>query len=72
MRYFKGIQFKKGVIWVVIGYYCRFSLSYRNVSEILKEREVSVHPTTIMSWVHAYGILIYQIWKKRNKSVHFL
>ncbi|MEB9624545.1 IS6 family transposase, partial [Bacillus cereus] len=49
-------------------YYCRFSLSYRDVSEILKERGVSVHPTTIMRWVHEYGNLIYQIWKKKNKT----
>ncbi|MEH7755262.1 IS6 family transposase, partial [Bacillus toyonensis] len=47
-----------------------FSLSYRDVSEILKERGVSVHPTTIMRWVHEYGNLIYQIWKKKNKSAH--
>ncbi len=55
MRYFKGIQFKKDVIWVVIGYYCRFSLSYRNVPEILKEREVSVHPTTNCIFCLAWG-----------------
>ena len=24
-----------------------------------------------MRWVHEYGNLIYQIWKKKNKSVHF-
>ncbi|MHA2896367.1 IS6 family transposase [Bacillus cereus] len=70
MRYFKGKQFKKDIILVAVGYYCRFSLSYRDVSEILKERGVSVHPTTIMRWVHEYGNLIYQIWKKRNKSIH--
>ncbi|MEK4500008.1 IS6 family transposase [Bacillus sp. FSL R12-0069] len=70
MRYFKGKQFKKDIILVAVGYYCRFSLSYRDVSEILKERGVSVHPTTIMRWVHEYGNLIYQIWKKKNKSAH--
>ncbi|CAI8926105.1 hypothetical protein EMIT079MI2_440004 [Bacillus sp. IT-79MI2] len=48
MRYFKGKQFKKDIILVAVGYYCRFSLSYRDVSEILKERGISVHPTTIM------------------------
>ncbi|HDR8474839.1 TPA: IS6 family transposase [Bacillus cereus] len=69
MRYFKGKQFKKDIILVAVGYYCRFSLSYRDVSEILKERGVSVHPTTIMRWVHEYGHLIYQIWKKKNKRV---
>ncbi|PEL80377.1 IS6 family transposase [Bacillus wiedmannii] len=67
MRYFKGKQFKKDIILVAVGYYCRFSLSYRDVSEILKERGISVHPTTIMRWVHEYGTLIYQIWKKKNK-----
>ncbi|EOO57785.1 hypothetical protein IKE_06305 [Bacillus cereus VD196] len=61
MGYFKGKQFKKDVILVAVGYYCCFSLSYRDVSEVLKERGVSVHPTTIMRWVHEYGYLIYQI-----------
>ncbi|MED1050533.1 IS6 family transposase [Bacillus mycoides] len=69
MRYFKGKQFKKDIILVAIGYYCRFSLSYRDVSELLRERGISVHPTTIMRWVHEYGNLIYQIWKKKNKKV---
>ncbi|MBY7110662.1 IS6 family transposase [Bacillus sp. 17RED48] len=70
MRYFKGKQFKKGIILVAVGYYCRFSLSYRDVSELLRERDISVHPTTIMRWVHEYGNLIYQIWKKKNTSAH--
>ncbi|MGH1232874.1 IS6 family transposase [Bacillus toyonensis] len=68
MGYFKGKQFKKHIILVAVGYYCRFSLSYRDVSEVLKERGISVHPTTIMRWVHEYGNLIYQIWKKKNKT----
>ncbi|OUA83612.1 IS6 family transposase, partial [Bacillus thuringiensis] len=33
---------------------------------------ITVHPTTIMRWVHEYGNLIYQIWKKKNKSAHFI
>lgn len=68
MRYFKGKQFKKDIILVAIGYDCRFSLSYRDVFEVLKERGISVHPTTIMRWFHEYGNLIYQIWKKKNKT----
>ncbi|EJR90787.1 hypothetical protein IKE_05632 [Bacillus cereus VD196] len=28
-------QFKQDIILVVVSYYCRFSLSYRDVSEIL-------------------------------------
>jgi len=68
MGYFKGKQFEKDIILIAVGYYCRFSLSYRDVSEILKERGISIHPTTIMRWVHEYGNLIYQIWKKKNKN----
>ncbi|WP_257154632.1 IS6 family transposase [Bacillus cereus] len=52
-------------------YYCRFSLSYRDISEIMKERGISFHPTTIMRWMYEYCNLIYQIWKKKNKSAHF-
>ncbi|MES5943719.1 MULTISPECIES: IS6 family transposase [unclassified Bacillus cereus group] len=72
MRYFKGKPFKKDIILVAVGYYCRFSLIYRDVSEILKERGVSVYPTTIIRLVHEYRNLIYQMWKKKNKSAHFV
>ncbi|PGC45981.1 IS6 family transposase [Bacillus toyonensis] len=68
MRYFKDKQFKKDIILVAVGYYCRFSLSYRDVSELLRERGISVHPTIIMRWIYGYGNLIYQIWKKKNKK----
>lgn len=60
MRYFKGKQFKQDIILVAVGYYCRFSLSYRGIS---------VHPTTVMRWIYEYGNLIYQIGEKKNKNV---
>nr|WP_257206850.1 IS6 family transposase [Bacillus toyonensis] len=68
MGYFKGKKFKKDIILIAVGYYCRFSLSYRDGSGILKARGISIHPTTIMRWVHEYGSLIYHIWKKKNKN----
>lgn len=49
---------------VTIDCYCRFSLSYQDVSEILQERGVLVDSTTIMRRVREYGNLIYQILKK--------
>ncbi|EJQ15475.1 hypothetical protein IE5_05403 [Bacillus cereus BAG3X2-2] len=48
MRYFKGKEFKQDIILIAVGYYFCFSVSYRDLSEILKERGVSIHPTTIM------------------------
>lgn len=38
----------------------------------LRGRGISVHHTTIMRWVHVYGNLIYQMWKKKNKSAYFV
>ena len=72
MGSFKGKQFEKDIILVAVSYYCRFSLSYRDISEILRDRGISVHPTIIMLWVHEYGNLIYQIWKKKNKTIHLV
>ncbi|XLP21906.1 DDE-type integrase/transposase/recombinase [Bacillus toyonensis] len=54
------------------GYYCRFSLSYRDVPELLSERGILVHPTTIMCWVHEYGDLAYQIWKTRDHQTVYM
>lgn len=48
MRYYKEKQFKQDIILEAVSYYCRFSLSYYYVSEILHERVVTVHITTIM------------------------
>lgn len=66
MRYFKRKEFNKDITLVVVGYYCRFSLSYRDVSEILQERGVSVHPTTIMHWVHEYGNVFFRFGTRKT------
>ena len=69
MSHFKGKQFEKDIIMVAVGYYLRYDLSYRDVSEILNERGINVCHTTIYRWVQEYSKVIYCIWKKRNKSV---
>jgi transposase-like protein len=40
MNYFRYKQFNKDVITVAVGYYLRYALSYRDISEILRERGV--------------------------------
>ncbi|OTO67584.1 hypothetical protein A5865_003263 [Enterococcus sp. 12E11_DIV0728] len=54
---------------VTVGYYLRYNLSYRDVSEILNERGVNVCHTTVYRSVQEYSQIIYCICKKRNKSV---
>lgn len=42
MSHFKGKRFKQDIIMVAVGYYLRYNLSYRDVSEILNERGIKV------------------------------
>ncbi|MCO6348342.1 hypothetical protein LZU15_11830, partial [Staphylococcus epidermidis] len=45
-NYLRYKQFNKDVITVAVGYYLRYALSYRDISEILRERGVNVHHST--------------------------
>lgn len=69
MTHFKGKQFQKDIIMVAVGYYLRYNLSYREVSEIMNDRGISICHTTIYRWVQEYSQIIYCLWKKKNKSV---
>ena len=40
------LKFDKRIIIEAVGLYCRFSLSYRDVSEILRHRGIQINPTT--------------------------
>ncbi|BDP92800.1 hypothetical protein EfmGK923_29730 (plasmid) [Enterococcus faecium] len=57
MNHFKGKQFQQDVIIVAVGYYLRYNLSYREVQEILYDRDINVSHTTIYRWVQIYGNL---------------
>ena len=43
------------VITCAVGWYLRFSLSYRNVEELLTERGLPADHTTIWRWVQCYA-----------------
>ncbi|HFL3401711.1 IS6 family transposase (plasmid) [Staphylococcus delphini] len=71
MNHFRYKQFDKNVITVAVGYYRRYALSYRDISEILRERGVNVHHSAIYRWVQEYVPILYQIWKKKHKKVYY-
>src|SRR5690348_10327385 len=48
---FKWRQFEPEVILLAVGWYLRFSLSYRHVEELLAERGISVDHVTLWRWV---------------------
>ena len=52
---FKWRHFEPAVIICAVGWYLRFSLSYRNVEELLTERGLTADHTTVWRWVQRYA-----------------
>jgi len=52
---FKWRQFEPEVILLAVGWYLRYSLSYRDVEELLAERGLSVDHVTVWRWVQRYA-----------------
>jgi transposase-like protein len=52
---FKWRHFEPAVITCAVGWYLRFSLSYRNVEELLTERGLPADHTSIWRWVQCYA-----------------
>ena len=52
---FKWRQFEPEMILLAIGWYLRFSLSYRHVEELLAERGLLVDHVTVWWWVQRYA-----------------
>lgn len=69
MTHFKGKQFKKDIITIAVGYYLRYNLSYREISEIMNDRGIDVCHTTIYRWVQEHSQIIYYLWKKKKKHI---
>jgi putative transposase len=52
---FKGAHFPKDVILFAVFFYVRYTMSYRDLKEILAERGVQVDHATLYRWVAKYS-----------------
>src|SRR6478752_10616562 len=52
---FKWRQFEPEMILLAVGWYLRFSLSYRDVEQLLAERGLLVDHVTVWRWVQRYA-----------------
>ncbi len=66
---FKGRCFPKAVILQAVYFKFRFSLSYRDVEELLSIRGVIVDHATIQRWVYKFTSLIEARFKNGRKTV---
>jgi IS6 family transposase len=67
---FKWRQFEPEVILLAVGWYLRFSLSYRDVEELLQERGISVDHVTLWRWVQRYAPELEKRLRKRLKNTN--
>src|SRR5262249_11643766 len=56
---FRGRHFEPEIIATCVRWYLRFSLSLRNVEEMMAERGLLVDHTTVWRWCQKYGPMIY-------------
>src|SRR3954468_21157826 len=66
---FKDHCFPKEIILQAVYCKLRFSLSYRDVEELLSIRGVSVDHATIQRWVYKFTPLLEATFRKRKKAV---
>src|SRR4029453_15423013 len=52
---FRGRHFEPTIIVTCVRWYLRFSLSHRNIEELMAERGLTVDHTTVWRWCQHYG-----------------
>ena len=66
---FKGHCFTKSIILQAVYFKLRFSLSYRDVEELLSIRGIKVDHATIQRWVFKFIPLVEQQFSRRKKLI---
>jgi transposase-like protein len=61
---FEGRHFDREIIVLCVRWYLRFKLSFRDLVEMMAERDLSMAHTTIMRWVHHYAPEFERRWSR--------
>src|SRR5277367_1894466 len=67
---YSGYRFPPEIIHQAIWLYLRFTLSLRDVEDLLAEREVPVSYETVRRWVNHFGPMIAADLRKRRMRLH--
>ncbi len=67
---YAGYRFPPEIIQQAMGLYLRFTLSFRDVEDLLAERGVAVSYETIRRWVNHFGPMIAADLRKRRPKPH--
>src|SRR5215510_9795672 len=66
---FKGAHFVKDIILTCVRWYLEYTLSYRQVEELMQERRVAVDHATINRWVLRYGPQLEEAFHRCKRPV---
>ena len=66
---FKGKQHLSHVILMSVRWYVAYSLSYRDIEELLLERGLQIDHSTINRWVIEYSPQLAENFRKKKKSI---
>ena len=67
---FKGRHFFKDIILMAVRWYIAYSLSYRDIEELMLERGIKVDHATVNRWVIKYSPQLLEFFKAKKKSVN--
>lgn len=65
---YSGYRFPPEVIQQAVWLYLRFSLSFRDVEDLLAERGITVSYETVRRWVNHFGPFIAAAYASANRS----
>jgi len=65
---FKGHRFEQDIILTSVRWYLAYSLSYRNLEEMMAERGVEVDHVTIYRWVQKFTPPLEAVFRKAASS----
>ncbi len=66
---FHGEHFPKCIVLQAVYWYLRYSLSYRDIEELMKERGVELDHSTAQRWVVKHTPLLETEFRKKKESV---
>src|SRR4026208_622081 len=65
---FRGRHFEDVIIILCVRWYLRYSLSYRDLEEMMVERGLSVDHVTIWRWVQRYAPILNQRLRRERRD----
>ena len=66
---FKGRHFDRSVILLCVRWYLAYSLSLRDLKEMMAERGISIDHSTIHRWVVYFAPLLLQRFNRRKRAL---